>query len=345
MKDESEKAREALQRVAKHAKSFDIRSEALLHEALYLLDEARQVPLSSSVRVNREQMAALLGEALDVLPIELAEARQMVEDRAGFMAERDRDAQEILDEVRAQAERMVQRSEIVREARRAAQHIVDEARDAAKQVKCEVDDYCDKKLAAFEVSLERVLRSVKDGRERIKTPSAVTPSSDTSALGGAPERSAQARAGGHDLEVGGARAGVAVESGSDRHSGDIGGKPGGIPGGIRPASPVVFVAPGGGGTGSARGRSAADTEQKRAKEQVPAVGGPRAKHPGVQQPGSRSAVQRADAEKGDAGNVSEDKGNVASGMKLPMVTEPPLSAASSLTEDEGGGNFFDQDKE
>ncbi len=345
MKEESEQAREALQRVAKHAKSFDVRSEALLHEVLYLLDEARQVPLSSSVRVNREQMAALIGEALDVLPGELAEARQMVEDRAGFMAERDRDAQEILDDVRAQAERMVQRSEIVREARRAAQHIVDEAKDAAKQMKREVDDYCDKRLAAFEVSLERILRSVKDGRERMKTLPVGTPSSDSAAPSGDPERSAQAGAGAKDVESSGARMGASASDGGDRHGGNIEGRSGGIPGGIRPVSPVTPVTQGGDDARNAIGRSAADVGPKTAKEQLGVGGGSRAKQPLVQQPRIRSASQREVAEKGDVGDVSEKRGDATTGRKRPMVTEPPLRTVSEPVENEGGGNFFDQDRE
>ncbi|MCL4433443.1 MAG: hypothetical protein M1399_01530 [Actinobacteria bacterium] len=372
MKEDSAKTREALQRVAKHARSFDIRSEALLHEALSLLDEARQIPLSPSVRVNREQMAALLGEALDALPGELAEARQMLEDRAEFMAERDREAREILDEVRAQAERMVQRSEMVREAKRAAQHIVDEAKDTAKQVKREVDEYCDKRLAAFEVSLERVLRSVKDGRERMKTPASGASHPDAAAPVHASERGAPKGVMARDPEAGGALMG-SVAGGSDRSSDDAGGaggRPSQKPGGVRPVSSNMSIAPGVGSAGArsepgatdagARvemvrdqpdtagdglqhsGRSGSQVEMVR--DQPRAGSGHRDRIPPAQQPATGPAMQHAATDKGDAGNVPEKRGDAA-GRRRPMVTEPPLRASSEGNEDEGGGNFFDQDKQ
>ncbi|MCL5947633.1 MAG: hypothetical protein M1420_00495 [Actinobacteria bacterium] len=367
MKEESAKTREALQRVAKHARSFDIRSEALLHEALSLLDEARQIPLSSSVRVNREQMAALLSEALNALPGELAEARQMLEDRAEFMAERDREAREILDEVRAQAERMVQRSEMVREGRRAAQHIVDEAKDTAKQVKREVDDYCDKRLAAFEVSLERVLRSVKDGRERMKTSPSGASHSDAGAPARASERGAPKGVRARDPEEGGALMGP-VAGGSDRRSDDaggVGGRPSQKPSGVRPVGPDMSVAPGarsepGASDAGARvemvrdqphtaddglrhsGRSRSQVEMVR--DQPHTAGGHRDRRPPAQQPATGPAIQHAATDEGDAGNVPEKRGDAAS-RRRPMVTEPPLRKSSEVIEDEGRGNFFDQDKE
>ncbi len=167
MKDDSDKAREALQRAAKHAKAFDIRSEAMLHDVLYILHNAHQAMFSSYVKIDRDELTELIEEAIDALPKELAEARNMIEERESFLAQREREAQEILDDVRAQAERMVQRSEIVREARRSAQRIVDEANSEANSMRRAVDEYCDKRLAAFEISLDRILRSVREGREKI----------------------------------------------------------------------------------------------------------------------------------------------------------------------------------
>ncbi|MCL4442662.1 MAG: ATP synthase F0 subunit B, partial [Actinobacteria bacterium] len=167
MKDDSDKAREALQRAAKHAKAFDIRSEAILHDVLYVLHNAHQAMFSSYVKIDRDELTELIEEAIDALPKELAEARNMIEERDSFLAQREREAQEILDDVRAQAERMVQRSEIVREARRSAQRIVDEANSEANSMRRAVDEYCDKRLAAFEISLDRILRSVREGREKM----------------------------------------------------------------------------------------------------------------------------------------------------------------------------------
>jgi hypothetical protein len=63
---------------------------------------------------------------------------------------------------------MVERTEVVREARRVAQTVVDDAEASARQLRHEAEDYVDQKLAAFEVVLERTLRSVEKGRERLQ---------------------------------------------------------------------------------------------------------------------------------------------------------------------------------
>ena len=73
-----------------------------------------------------------------------------------------------IDVARVRAERMVERTEVVREARRVAQTVVDDAEASARQLRHEAEDYVDQKLASFEVVLERTLQSVEKGRERLQ---------------------------------------------------------------------------------------------------------------------------------------------------------------------------------
>jgi hypothetical protein len=62
---------------------------------------------------------------------------------------------------------MVQRTEIVRQAKLTARHVVEEARDEARRLRMEAEDYCDQKLAAFEVVLDRTIKTVSAGREKL----------------------------------------------------------------------------------------------------------------------------------------------------------------------------------
>ena len=66
------------------------------------------------------------------------------------------------------AERMVERTEVVREARRAAEPIVEHGDRQAAQIRHEAEDYVDRKLAAFEVVLDRTMQQVQKGRERLQ---------------------------------------------------------------------------------------------------------------------------------------------------------------------------------
>ena len=60
---------------------------------------------------------------------------------------------------------MVERNEIVREARRVAQAVADEAEAGARQLQHEAEDYVDQKLASFEIVLERTMQAVQKGEE------------------------------------------------------------------------------------------------------------------------------------------------------------------------------------
>lgn len=144
-------------------------AEGLLRRAIAVVDGARTMPLSASVLVSREELLELIQGALDRLPDEMRQARWLLRERDEFIESRRREADSLLEEVRAQAERMVQRTEIVRQANQLAQRIVDEAREESRRMRHEADDFCDQKLASFEIVLERTLKTVIAGREKLRS--------------------------------------------------------------------------------------------------------------------------------------------------------------------------------
>jgi len=143
-------------------------AEVLIRRALHIIEGAKSVPLSASVLVSREEIAGLLEEALALLPQELAEARVLLREREAFLTQSKREGENILEEARTQAERMVQRTEIVRQANHVAQRIMDDARAEASRLRHEAEDYCDKRLAAFEIVLDKTMKSVRAGREKLQ---------------------------------------------------------------------------------------------------------------------------------------------------------------------------------
>jgi vacuolar-type H+-ATPase subunit H len=147
-------------------------AEGLIRRAMGVVDSARTMPLSASVLVSREELLELLQGALDRIPDEMRQARWLLRERDEFMDAQRREADRLLEDVRAQAERMVQRTEIVRQANQVAQRTVEEAREDARRLRHEADDFCDQKLASFEIVLERILKTVLAGREKLRaTPS------------------------------------------------------------------------------------------------------------------------------------------------------------------------------
>lgn len=141
--------------------------EELIEEAIEMLAEARPLPMSTTVKVNRDDLLHLLERAQDRLPEELRAARWLLKERDDFVAKARQEHQDLIDEGRAQVGRMVERQQVVKAAELRARQIVSEAREEANSLKRQVEDYCDQRLASFEIVLERTASTVRKGRERL----------------------------------------------------------------------------------------------------------------------------------------------------------------------------------
>ena len=145
-----------------------VSAEVLLRRVIDIISNTRTLPLSSSAKLdNKDEVLELLEEACQRLPEELKAARWLLKERQDFLDKMQREGEDILEAARIRAERMVQRTEIVREAHHTARRAVDDAREEARRLRHEAEDYCDQKLAAFEIVLERTMKTVHSGRERL----------------------------------------------------------------------------------------------------------------------------------------------------------------------------------
>ncbi len=142
-------------------------SETLLRRAVDIIATAPTMPLSSSPRIDRDEIIELLEEALHRLPDELRQARWMLKERQEFVAKTRREADELLEAARVQAERMVQRTEVVRAAEQRARQVMDAADTDARRLRHETEDFLDQRLGSFEILLDKLQRTVQAGRQRL----------------------------------------------------------------------------------------------------------------------------------------------------------------------------------
>ncbi|HVL99198.1 MAG TPA: hypothetical protein VM324_07900 [Egibacteraceae bacterium] len=142
--------------------------ESLLSKMEHLLAEARPVPLSASVMVNRHDFDELIGELRAGLPEELRQSRWIIKERDEVLAQAARESEQLIADARAERDRLVGQEEVVRAARREADRILEEARDAARTLRLEAEDYADGKLATFEITLHKTLKAVEKGRDRLR---------------------------------------------------------------------------------------------------------------------------------------------------------------------------------
>jgi cell division septum initiation protein DivIVA len=141
--------------------------EAYLHQLLDVVGNARPMPLSASVMINRDEVLEIIEAALQRMPEELRAARWLLREREEFLAKVQREGDDILDASRARAERMVQRTEVVRAAQHTARRLVEEAETEARRIRHTTEDWCDQRLAKFEIVLDRTIKTVQQGRARL----------------------------------------------------------------------------------------------------------------------------------------------------------------------------------
>src|SRR5256714_661232 len=132
-----------------------------------LVHNAKAVPLTNQVRIDREEIYDILDQMRATIPEEIKQARWIVKERQEMLAEAKRECDRILGEAREQAAREASQTEIVKLAERQAQEIIDEARRQARETRLEIEDWADGILSTLETNLDKFLGAVKRGRERL----------------------------------------------------------------------------------------------------------------------------------------------------------------------------------
>ena len=132
-----------------------------------LVHNAKAVPLTDQVRIDREEIYDILDQMRATIPEEIKQARWIVKERQEMLAEAKREQDRLLQESREQAVREASQTEIVKLAERQAQEIIDEARRSAREMRLEMEDWADGMLATLETNLDKFLVAVRRGRERL----------------------------------------------------------------------------------------------------------------------------------------------------------------------------------
>ena len=148
---------------------------ARLQQIEELIEDAKSMPLSSSVLVNKEEILELLDAAKNELPEEVKQARWIVKDREELLAKARREGEAIVQRAHQEQARLVSEQEVVRAANDEAEQRLADAREQARLIRLEAEDYVDAKLAQFEIALdktrselEKSLGQVQRGREKLR---------------------------------------------------------------------------------------------------------------------------------------------------------------------------------
>ena len=132
-----------------------------------MIHNAKPIPLTDNVRVDKEEIYDLLDQMRATIPEEIKQARWIVKERQEMLAEAKREAERIVKEAHDEQLRLVSEQEVVKQAENHAEDIIEEARAREREIRLGAEDYADDILNTLEVNLEKVLAAVQRGRDRL----------------------------------------------------------------------------------------------------------------------------------------------------------------------------------
>lgn len=132
-----------------------------------LVSRARAMPMSASVLVNKADALDLIDQMREIMPEQLSQADAVLSDADHVLDEAHSQAESVLATARNRAAQLVSAEQVVVQARAQAREIVDEATQQSQALRTEADDYCDRRLAEFEIDLGKILAQVQAGRAKL----------------------------------------------------------------------------------------------------------------------------------------------------------------------------------
>ena len=132
-----------------------------------LVHNAKAVPLTDQVRIDREEIYDILDQMRATIPEEIKQARWIVKERQEMLAEAKREAERIVKEARERQEKLISQEEITKQAERAAVDILEDARAREREIRLGAEDYADEILNTLEINLTKFIGAVQRGRDRL----------------------------------------------------------------------------------------------------------------------------------------------------------------------------------
>jgi len=133
-----------------------------------LVTNAKSLPMTDTVRVDKEEIFDVLDQMRATIPEEIKQARWIVKERQEMLAEAKREAERIIKEAHEKQDDLISQEEVTKQAERAAEDIVEDARGREREIRLGAEDYADEILNTLEVNLSKFIAAVQRGRERLQ---------------------------------------------------------------------------------------------------------------------------------------------------------------------------------
>ena len=138
--------------------------------ALYdMVQDARALPLGADKCIlERDKVLDMLDEIIAQLPVELKQARTIVDSRNELIGQARREAEGMIRQAQEKAERLVAEEAIYQEAKRQCQEMVLQTQNKMADLRKASNDYMDDALRRTEEAIAISLEDVRDTRTKFR---------------------------------------------------------------------------------------------------------------------------------------------------------------------------------
>ena len=145
-------------------------TEDIIGNLYDMIQDARAMPLAMDKCIlERDKVLDLLDEIIAQLPVELKQAKTIVESRHELISQAKREAENIIKEAQNQVKDMVSKENITIEAKKRAEQIALDAQKRADQIRKAGNAYIDESLQDAEAVIAKALGEVQSVREKFRT--------------------------------------------------------------------------------------------------------------------------------------------------------------------------------
>ena len=138
--------------------------------ALYdMVQDARALPLGADKCIlERDKVLDMLDEVIAQLPVELKQARTIVESRNELIGQARREAENLIRQAQEQADKLISEEAIYTEAKRQCQEMVAQTKNRLADLRRASNEYMDDALRRTEEAVAMSLEDVRDTRAKFK---------------------------------------------------------------------------------------------------------------------------------------------------------------------------------
>ncbi len=134
----------------------------------YVLKESPKLPFTGSRMVNEEELRGLIQQAREAVPAEIAQARELLAQRDEVLEEARRQAARLIADAEKEAKRLTEEHRLVQEARQQAAQIRRQAQEEAERLRADADEYVFNSLSRLQEELMRMTRVVENGLRKLE---------------------------------------------------------------------------------------------------------------------------------------------------------------------------------